>query len=180
MQIYTVAITANGIASLATAAPTIAAAAAVASSPVTGTTTILSVLGADDGGESKLTYTWATTGTPPAAVAFSANGTNAAKATTVTFFAPGVYSFLVTAVDTFGLEVTSSVGVQVNSTLTTIKVSPASVNLNAGQGQQFAALGLDQFGVVLASQPTFTWTATAGSISGSGFYTAPTSPAALR
>ena len=41
----------------------------------------LSVLGADDGGEPNLTYTWATTGTPPAAVTFSANGTNASKNT---------------------------------------------------------------------------------------------------
>ena len=42
-----------------------------------------------------------------------------------------------------------------------------------GRAQQFAALGLDQFGAVLASQPTFTWTTTAGSISGSGLFTAP-------
>jgi hypothetical protein len=40
------------------------------------------VLGADDAGEANLTHTWATTGTPPAEVTFSANGTNAAKATT--------------------------------------------------------------------------------------------------
>ena len=67
VQIYAAAISANGIASLATAAPTIATAAAALPSPVTGTTTALSVLGADDAGESNLTYTWATTGTPPAA-----------------------------------------------------------------------------------------------------------------
>ena len=37
-------------------------------SPITGTTTNISVLSADGdgGGESKLTYTWSTTGTPPA------------------------------------------------------------------------------------------------------------------
>src|SRR5437764_8121596 len=42
-------------------------------------TTVLSVLGADLAAESNLTYTWAATGTPPAPVQFSANGTNAAK-----------------------------------------------------------------------------------------------------
>ena len=61
-------------------APTVATAASATPSVVTGTTTSLSVLGADvDTGQGSLTYTWATTGTPPAAVSFSANGTNARK-----------------------------------------------------------------------------------------------------
>src|SRR5207245_4343925 len=60
-------------------APTIASAAAASPNPVTtGTTTDLTVLGADDGGESHLTYTWAVT-SGPTGVTFSANGTNAAK-----------------------------------------------------------------------------------------------------
>src|SRR5258706_14104054 len=54
-------------------APTIAIAAAASPSPVTSTTSNLSVLGADDDGEANLTYTWATTGTPPASVSFSSN-----------------------------------------------------------------------------------------------------------
>ena len=40
---------------------------------------LTTALGAYAGGESNLTYTWATTGTPPTAVTISANGTNAAK-----------------------------------------------------------------------------------------------------
>ena len=47
------------------------------------------MLGADDSGEPNLTYTWATTGTPPAAVTFCANGTNAAKTSTATFTKAG-------------------------------------------------------------------------------------------
>jgi len=39
-------------------APTVATAAAASPAEVTGTTTTLSVLGADDGGQSNLTYTW--------------------------------------------------------------------------------------------------------------------------
>src|SRR6185295_2614900 len=66
-------------------APTVATPAAATPSPVPGTSTALSVLGADNAGEPALIYTWATTGTPPAAVTFSANGTNAAKNTTATF-----------------------------------------------------------------------------------------------
>ena len=53
---------------VAPAPPTVATAAAASPSPVTGLTTALSVLGADDAGESNLTYTWSTTGTPPVAV----------------------------------------------------------------------------------------------------------------
>ena len=51
--------------------------------PGDGTTTALSVLGADDGGEANLTYTWAATTLPGGghAPTFSANGTNAAKNT---------------------------------------------------------------------------------------------------
>ena len=43
----------------------------------------LTVLGADDGGEANLTYTWSPTG--PAPLTFSANGTNASKNTTAIF-----------------------------------------------------------------------------------------------
>jgi len=64
--------------------------------PASGTTTNLSVLGADNGGEANLTYTWATLPTPPASVTFSANGTNAAKNTTATFSKAGSYDLAVT------------------------------------------------------------------------------------
>jgi len=43
--------------------------------PVPGTSTTLNVTGADPSGTSTLTYTWATVGTPPAPITFSASGT---------------------------------------------------------------------------------------------------------
>src|SRR5213079_72576 len=95
-------------------APTVATAAAANPNPTVTTTTSLSVLGADDAGEANLTYTWATLGTPPAAVSFSPNGTNAAKNATATFIATGTYNFLVSITDAGGLSVTSSVSVIVN------------------------------------------------------------------
>ena len=69
------------------AAPTVAIAAAATPATIAGTTTALSVLGADDGGESNLTYTWAVTAKPGGATnpTFSANGTNGSKAATATF-----------------------------------------------------------------------------------------------
>ena len=153
--------------------PTVATAASATPNPVTGTTCNLSVLGADDAGEATLTYAWAAVGTPPAAVNFTRNGSNAAKNTTVTFSKAGSYSFQITITDPGGLTATSSVNVTVNQTLTAIAVSPASIDLHAGAVQQFTATAQDQFGAALATQPTFAWAATAGAISASGLLTAP-------
>ncbi len=90
-------------------------ATALPSAALVGTPVVLSVLGGDLAGESNVTYTWTTVGTPPAPVAYSANGTNAAKNTTVTLTAPGTYTFLVTITDSQGYSVTSSVVVTVTS-----------------------------------------------------------------
>ena len=110
------------VANTSNAAPTVATPASATPSPVTGNSTQLSVLGADDGGEPNLTYTWATTGTPPASVGFSSNGQNASKNTTATFTAAGNYSFIVTISDG-ALTTTSNVNVTVNQTLTSITVA---------------------------------------------------------
>ena len=158
----------------ANAAPTVATVARASISPVSGKTTNLTVLGADDHGEANLTYTWATLGTPPAGVAFSANGTNAAKATTATFARAGAYSFLVTIKDSGGLTATSTVNVTVSQTPTGVSITPATTSVTTGAKQQFAATVNDQFGNPLAKQPAFTWSATGGgSINASGLYTAP-------
>jgi hypothetical protein len=72
-------------------APTVATPASAAPSTVTGTTTNLSVLGADDGGEVNLKYTWSTVTVPNGATVptFNANGTNASKNSTATFSQAG-------------------------------------------------------------------------------------------
>ena len=157
------------------APPTVATAAAATSNPVTTTTTALSVLGANDCGESNLTYTWATTGTPPAAVTFSANNTNAAKASTATFTKVGSYVLQCTMKDAGNLTATSSVTVTVNQTPTNMGLTPASASVNATQTRQFTASINDQFGAALTSQPTFAWSlsdSTSGSLSTTGLFTA--------
>src|SRR2546426_12498347 len=98
----------------ANAAPTVATPAAANPNPATATTSALSVLGADDGGEPALVYTWATTGSPPAAVTFNINGTNASKNATATFTKAGAYTIQATIKDARGLTVMSSVNVTVN------------------------------------------------------------------
>ena len=91
--------------------PTLAKAASVAADPVEGATTALSVLGADDGGEPNLTYTWSCT--CPAGATFGVNGPNRAKNTTATFPGAGRYTFHVTIADAGGLTAASSIVVTV-------------------------------------------------------------------
>ncbi|MGA2796918.1 MAG: C2 family cysteine protease [Thermoguttaceae bacterium] len=167
-----------GAAAPANHAPTVAVAAASASNPVTGKTVQLSVLGADDAGENNLKYAWTTSSLPSGAQApnFSANGTNAAKHTTVTFKTAGIYNFTATIIDAGRLYATSNVRVTVNQTIASITVTPSITNVPAGGTQQFSATGYDQFGAVLKSQPTFTWTTTLGTINSHdhpGLLTAP-------
>ena len=154
------------------AAPTVTTPAAVTPNPITGTSTSLSVLGDDDGGEANLTYAWSVTAEPAGAanVTFSSNGDNAAKDTTATFYQAGNYTFLVTITDAGGLSTTSSTAVTVSQSLTTITVSPATASLNLNGTQSFSAIGYDQFGAALVVQPSVSWgiASGVGSIDGSG------------
>ncbi len=138
----------------------------VGSSAITGKTASFSVLGADDGGESHLIHTWSVTAEPGGSTAsFSDNGTNTAKNVTATFTKAGTYSFKVTIVDAGGLSVTTTNSAAVLPTLTSISITtPSGVAIAAGStlavsgtSQSITAQGLDQFGNLLATQPTFTW-----------------------
>ena len=168
------AYTTSGATTVPDQAPTVATPASAVASPVTGTSVALSVLGADAGGESNLTYTWATTGTPPAAVTFSANGTNAAQDTTATFHEAGTYNFQVTITNAVNLSVTSNVSVTVNQTPSSIAVSPFGATVAPGGQAQFSATAKDQFGVTMAAQPTITWSTSGriGAINSSGLFVA--------
>ena len=161
---------------VANAPPTVARAAAATPNPVTGTTTILSVLGANDGGEANLTYTWASVGTPPAAVTFSSNGKNAGKASTATFTKAGSYSFQCTIKDSGNLTASSNVTVTVNQTATnSMVVTPATATVNLAKTQQYVAATRDQFGNPMPSQLTYAWSlsdTTSGTINSTGLFTA--------
>jgi beta-galactosidase len=155
------------------AAPTVATAASATPNPSTGTTSALKALGADDGGEANLTYTWAAVGTPPATVAFSPNASNAAKNTTATFSKAGSYPLSVTIRDPNGATATSNVTVVVNQSLASISVTPSSAQVAASGSQQFFASAKDQFGAALSTQPSISWTVSGGgSINTIGLFTA--------
>ena len=157
-------------------APTVATPAKATPSPVTGKTTTLSVLGADDGGAANLRYTWSVVSMPTGAVAptFSINGMNASQSTVATFSKAGTYVFRVTISDAAGLSITSQVSVTVSQKLTSIKVTPATATVKLRAKLQFVAAAYDQFGKPMSTQPAFTWSLSGrGSISSTGLYTAP-------
>ena len=153
--------------------PTVATPAAASAATVTGTTVNLSVLGADDGGEPNLTYSWAVT-SGPTGVTFNVNGTNAAQNTTATFTQAGSYTFTATITDQGGLSVTSTTGpVTVVQTPTALGLTPATATVADGATQQFTATATDQFGMAI-SNAAVTWTFSGlGSVSTTGLYAAP-------
>jgi hypothetical protein len=156
------------------APPTVATPAAASASTVTGTSVNLSVLGAGTVSAANLTYSWATTGSAPAPVSFSANNSNAASNTIATFARAGSYTFRVTITDAAGLSTTSSVEVTVAQSASRVVVSPATVSVAAEASKQLSAQTNDQFGNPLAVQPAVIWTVSGpGSVSAAGLYTAP-------
>lgn len=156
--------------------PMITVAARAIPSPVLGTSTSLTVGATDDGGEPALIYSWAMSA-GPAAVTFSDNGTNAAKATTVTFTKAGAYQFVVSVVDGGGNMATSVVDVVVEQTPTTVQVAPGSTTVQPGAMLAFTASVEDQFGDSLGVQPALTWSVTSGgTVDANGVFTADAAP----
>jgi hypothetical protein len=153
-------------------------------SPAPGTSTVLTVSATDPNpGASITSYTWSVQPGGPSGVTFdSNNGTAAGNQVTATFTQTGNYTFQVTVTDSLGASATATVGVMVSPTLSAVAVSPGPITVVDGGTQQFTATALDQFNHALSPQPGVTWavvgpggSAAAGSISGTGLYTAPAS-----
>lgn len=157
------------------AAPTLLSASA-SQATVTGTSTTLSALGADDGGESSLSYTWSTTADMSSGVQFSLNGSNAAKNVLATFSRSGVYPLTVTVRDAAGQSATSQFTVTVVATAAQVQISPASAVVESGQNQQFSLSAVDQFGQAIAISGSPQWSAQGGTISATGLYQAGATP----
>jgi len=87
-------------------------------------------------------------------------------------------SFMVIANCLCGALDTAFVTVELPAQLTKITVSPKTVSLNAGATQQFGATANWSTGAT--TLPPITWSATGGSISTNGLYTAPTSAGTYR
>lgn len=134
----------------------------------------LSLAASDDGGEAALVYTWSAASAGGAPVAFSPNGTNAAKAALATFEAAGDYVIVAQARDSAGLAVSSTLNVRVVPVADALTVSPAVASVTVGGARAFAATMLDQFGEPLATQPSgFAWSVGGGgAVSSTGVFTA--------
>jgi hypothetical protein len=135
------------VTTVANTAPLVSAATATPS-PVTGTTTALSATASDDAGETALIYTWTAAG--PEAVAFSPNGSNAAKASTATFTKVGSYTLTVTAKDAANLTGTRTVAVTVSEASTSDAGSEKGSG-GCGSGGGIASLIVVLFGLALRS-----------------------------
>ncbi len=158
------------------AAPTVAVAAASSANPALGTSVTLSVLGADDQGEAALTYTWVEQGSATGST-FSANGTNAAKTTTVTFAQAFTHGFEVIIADAGGLSVRSSVTLNVTQAPVKMTISPPSANVTTGAKLQFSSILVDQFGKPIYSSPfVYSVPVAAGTVSTNGLFTAASTP----
>ncbi len=158
------------------AAPTVATPAGATPSPVTGTSTNLSVLGADaDDGEAELRYTWSVFSAPPGGTAtFDQNGANSSKNALATFTRAGAYVLRVTIGDELGASVVSDVPVNVAATPTFAVLTPGNPTIYPGSQQQFTATMYDQFAMAMGAPPPFAWSVVGvGSIDQNGLYTAP-------
>jgi hypothetical protein len=155
--------------------PTVAtpATAAIASP----TTVTLNVLGADDTGESGLSYTWSAVGPAGApAVTFSANGTHDSSTTTATIGRSGAYTFTARIADAQAGAVTSATSFSSAATYTRLAVTPPSRTLAIGNQLTLTTQAIDQFNQPMtAPTGTVSWSVPsgAGTITSSGVYTAP-------
>ena len=131
--------------SVANAPPTVAVPPIALPNPVSSSTTVVSVLGADDAGETNVTYRWS--GAGPGSVFFKdAQDLNGSKSMHVEFSSAGVYSLTATLQDADGAQASSGIQITVAQTLTALLgLSPATVIVRAGDQQPFSVSALDQF-----------------------------------
>ena len=151
--------------------PRILSGPTVTPSPVDGSKAQGTVEAVDDDGEPALKYTWSAMN-PPALVTFTPNGTNAAKATVITFAGVGRYLLRVDVADARDNVAAEFVTVEVRQGLASLVVSPASPTLAPGAAQAFSVAGRDFAGAGVAGLPPCTWSATGGTIDASGNFVA--------
>jgi len=117
-----------------------------------------------------LTYRWSVANGPGTVSFQNANTLQ----TTATFSAPGVYRLALEANDG-ALSASDQIEIRITSTQATIaslEVRPRFVTLGPSEAQLFTVLARDANGAIVNAQPT--WSASAGTITSMGAYTAST------
>ncbi len=107
------------------------------------------------------TFTWTATGGTVNSTGLYSAGTSAG-------------TFAVTA-SSGAISGSAAVTLQIPLVLTSITVTPTPFTMNTSTTKQFTAVAKDQFGNAMVPQPTFTWTATGGTVNSTGLYSAGTS-----
>jgi subtilisin family serine protease len=137
--------------------------------PSSSATTTLSAVA---NGYGTLTYSWDAVG-GSAPVSFSLNDSSDASSTTVSFQAPGNYTFRARVTDGNGLPATATVSVTVITGPGPMVVAPFQVQIGAGQAVAFRADAWDQLGNRTSVSPT--WSAGGGgAIDSTGLFSATT------
>jgi plastocyanin len=149
---------------------------------VTGTSTALSALGDASSGEAGLIYTWSNIRAPAGAASpsFSANKSNAARHTVVTFHRDGRYRFRCTISDGDGHTVSTDVQVEVGQNETSLRLMPHHATVRIGQAITFTAAQYDQFGHPMGGREDFNFSVLSGpgKIGASGIFSS-ASPGAV-
>ena len=109
-------------------------------------------------------FTWTVTAAPSGGQATVDSGSNNA---TFNFNKAGTYFVKATSG-----SVVLNLKVNVGQAATSLAVTPGDLTIGNKAKQQLTAKALDQFGLPLTQQPSFTWTATGGTISTTGLFTA--------
>ncbi len=139
------------------AAPTVAQAVSVGGgSTITGTSASISVMGNDDGGEANLIYQWSASG----GATFSANGTNEAKNTTISFVKAGTYTLSVRMIDQAGRYTTNSLRVVVAQVPSGFAAFTSSYSTSTTSVKVTVPRFIDQFGNTISAAPVLSWSAT--------------------
>ncbi|HTL59116.1 MAG TPA: carboxypeptidase regulatory-like domain-containing protein [Candidatus Limnocylindrales bacterium] len=135
--------------------------------PGVGSTTTLSAAASGSG---PLTYSWnALAAAGP--VAFTVNDSSSAATTSVSFQAPGGYTFRAKVIDTNGFSATSNINVTVSAGPGSLVVAPYEVQVAGGQTVAFRADAWDQLGNPITLSPSWS-VAGGGTIDSSGLFTA--------
>ena len=136
----------------------------------------LKVLGSDSatGTDAGMKYLWSMISAPVGAKApvFAANGTHAAKQTTVAFSKAGNYRLQCIATDAEGESVTTSQVITISQTQKSLRLSPHALVQQRGTQQQYSGVVLDQFKHAMRVQPTILYSVLSGvgSITTAGWF----------
>ncbi|MGO8672686.1 MAG: PKD domain-containing protein [Capsulimonadaceae bacterium] len=145
--------------------------AAAGPSVVTGNSTSLTVVAAENGSSAGLSVQWTQTSGSTAQITSPTSST-----TLVTFSTAGACTFGVVVTDPAGMSASASVAVSVTQTATSVAISPATATVALGATRAFTSSVTDQFGAPDSTAATWSIVSGLGSIDTTGLFHAGSVP----